>query len=70
MNRIQRFKDLSPNEINEQINLDVIYEIKGINNLGEEINIIADGDDANYNPYDLKDMVKLLMKKNKKYHYT
>lgn len=70
MNRIQRFKDLSPNEINkinERIDFDVTYEIKGTDINGDDVDIIEEDDDANYNPYDLKDMVRLLIKKNKEY---
>ena len=52
--RIKRF--------NENINLDTTYEIRYYDNeLGDEIEIVENDEDANYNPFDIKDMVKLLM---------
>ena len=66
MNKLHRYKDYSPDEIskmNERVNLDVVYEIRGTDNNGDEYMPRHEEDDANYNPYDLKEMVKLLIKK-------
>ena len=63
MNQLHKYKDYSPNEINENFNFDIIYEIQGRDAIGDIYNPQSDKDDANYNPFDLKEMVKLLTKK-------
>ena len=71
MNHIKRFKeleDISNYNINENISPDVFYQIKCIcSNSGDEFTPEVIDDDYNYNPYDIKEMVKLLIKKRQSY---
>jgi len=69
MNKIFKYKDYSPIEIgkmNENVKLDIVYEIRGVDVNGDEYIPPVEDDDYNYNPYDLKEVVKLLIIKNKK----
>ena len=69
MNKLSKYKDYSPNEIgklNENVDLNITYEVRG-NDAGEEWFPPEDDNDANYNPFDLNEVVKLLIEKEKLY---
>jgi len=53
-------------EITDDYNDNTFYEIRGLDNNGDEYVPTYDPDDANYNPYDLREMVRLLSEKEKK----
>lgn len=59
-------KDIKLFENFDEIDLDVYYELWTLDRNGEEEEFISgDGDDDNYNPYDLNEMVILLMNHEK-----
>jgi len=68
-NKIQRYKDYLINSINENVVFGERYELRGIDKLGDVYVPFIDVGDNNYNPFDLEEMVKLLIKTKNSRHY-